>query len=124
MCAVMDLYSRKIIAYKLSDKINTQLAVDTVDLAVANRGKSNGIIFHTDRGSQYTSKEFRKHLDNLNMIQSALSKILCKSKTKQAKGRLARASIIWDFLLLQYSRRVKRYARRRRECRFTLREKY
>ena len=47
----MDLYSRKIIAYKLSDKINTQLAVDTVDLAVANRGKSNGIIFHTDRGS-------------------------------------------------------------------------
>ena len=55
---------------------------------------------------------------------SALSKILCKSKTKQAKGRLARASIIWDFLLLQYSRRVKRYARRRRECRFTLREKY
>ena len=51
LCAVMDLYSRKIIAYKLSDKINTQLAVDTVDLAVANRGKSNGSIFHTDRGS-------------------------------------------------------------------------
>lgn len=70
----MDLYSRKIIAYKLSDKINTQLAVDTVDLAVANRGKSNGIIFHTDRGSQYTSKEFRKHLDNLNMIQSFSAK--------------------------------------------------
>ena len=74
LCAVMDLYSRKIIAYKLSDKINTQLAVDTVDLAVANRGKSNGIIFHTDRGSQYTSKEFRKHLDNLNMIQSFSAK--------------------------------------------------
>jgi len=74
LCAVMDLYSRKIIAYKLSDKINTQLAVDTVDLAVANRGKSNGIIFHTDRGSQYTSKEFRKHLDNLNIIQSFSAK--------------------------------------------------
>ncbi len=70
LCAVMDLYSRKIIAYKLSDKINTQLAVDTVDLAVANRGKSNGIIFHIDRGSQCTSKEFRRHPDNLNMIQS------------------------------------------------------
>lgn len=74
LCAVMDLYSRKIIAYKLSDKIDTKLAVDTVDLAVANRGKSNGIIFHTDRGSQYTSKEFRKHLDNLNIIQSFSAK--------------------------------------------------
>lgn len=70
----MDLYSRKIIAYKLSDKINTQPAVNTVDLAVANRGKSNGIIFHTNRGSQYTSKEFRKHLDNLNIIQSFSAK--------------------------------------------------
>ncbi len=48
--------------------------MDTVNLAVANRGKSNGIIFHTDRGSQYTSKEFRKHPDNLNMIQSFSAK--------------------------------------------------
>ena len=74
LCAIMDLYSRKIVAYKLSDKLNAQLAIDTVNRAVASRGKSGGIIFHTDRGSQYTSKEFRKHLDNLNMIQSFSAK--------------------------------------------------
>ena len=43
-------------------------------MAVANRGKSKGVIFHTDRGSQFTSFEFRKHLDNLDMIQSFSAK--------------------------------------------------
>lgn len=42
LCVILDLFSRKVIAYKLSDRIDTQLAVDTVNLAVANRGKSWG----------------------------------------------------------------------------------
>ena len=74
LCAILDLFSRKVIAYKLSDKIDTQLAIDTVNLAVADRGKSQGAIFHTDRGSQFTSAEFRKHLDRLNMVQSFSAK--------------------------------------------------
>lgn len=74
LCAIMDLYARKIIAYKLSRRIDTQLAIDTLDLAVAARGKSSGIIFHSDRGSQFTSKCFRKHLDVLNMVQSFSAK--------------------------------------------------
>ena len=45
-----------------------------VDSAVAARGKSFGIIFHTDRGSQFTSAQFRRHMDNLNMIQSFSAK--------------------------------------------------
>ena len=68
------LFSRKVIAYKLSNKIDTQLAVDTVNMAVANRGKSTGVIFHTDRGCQFTSSVFRRYLDNLNMIQSFSAK--------------------------------------------------
>ena len=74
LCSILDLFSRKVIAYKLSDKIITQLAIDTVDSAVAVRGKSSEIIFHTDRGCQFTSSEFRRHLDNLNMIQSFSAK--------------------------------------------------
>lgn len=74
LCAIIDLFSRKVIAYKLSSKINTQLAIDTVNLAVQARGKSSGIIFHTDRGCQFTSAAFRRHLDNLNMIQSFSAK--------------------------------------------------
>lgn len=74
LCAIMDLYARKIIAYKLSKRIDAQLAVDTLNAAVAYRGKSSGIIFHSDRGAQFTSKCFRKHLDALNMIQSFSAK--------------------------------------------------
>ncbi len=74
LCAIIDLFSRKVIAYKLSEKIDTQLAINTVNMAVANRGKSKGVIFHTDRGSQFKSSEFRKHLDNLDIIQSFSAK--------------------------------------------------
>ena len=74
LCAILDLYARKIIAYKLSNKIDTQLAIDTLNLAVTTRRKSSGIIFHSDRGAQFTSKCFRKHLDVLDMIQSFSAK--------------------------------------------------
>lgn len=74
LCVILDLFSRKVIAYKLSHKIDTQLAIDTVNLAVANRKKSQGLIFHTDRGCQFTSEAFRKYLDNLNIIQSFSAK--------------------------------------------------
>lgn len=74
LCVILDLFSRKVIAYKLSHKIDTQLAIDTVNMAVAKRKKSQGLIFHTDRGCQFTSESFRKHLDNLNIIQSFSAK--------------------------------------------------
>lgn len=68
LCVILDLFSRKVIAFKLSNKMDTKLAIETVNLAVAARGKSTGIIFHTDRGCQFTSSAFRRHLDNLNII--------------------------------------------------------
>lgn len=45
LCVILDLFSRKVIAFKLSNKIDTDLAIQTVNLAVAARGKSKGIIF-------------------------------------------------------------------------------
>ena len=74
LCAIMDLYARKIIAYKLSTRIDTKLAIDTLDAAVAARGKCRGVIFHTDRGCQFTAKAFRKHLDEMGIVQSFSAK--------------------------------------------------
>ena len=70
LCVILDLFSRKVIAYKLSNKIDTQLAIDTVNLAVASRGKSQGVIFHADRGCQFTSIQFRKEEVNRKCYSS------------------------------------------------------
>ncbi len=72
--AILDLFSRKVIAYKFSSKLDTKLAIDTFDMAVASRNISEGLIFHSDRGCQFTSEAFRRHLDELNIVQSFSAK--------------------------------------------------
>lgn len=43
-------------------------------MTVASRNASDGVIFHSDCGCQFTSKAFRKHLDELNIVQSFSAK--------------------------------------------------
>lgn len=74
LCAIMDLFSRRIIAYNLSAHIDTALAIVTLNDAVEARGVSQGVMFHSDRGSQFTSLTFRKHLDQLGFVQSFSAK--------------------------------------------------
>jgi len=70
LCVVMDLFARKIIAYKISAKIDQVLVQDTIRIAYRARGCPQNVIFHSDRGSQYTAKETRKLLDQFNMVAS------------------------------------------------------
>ena len=70
ICAIIDLYARKVIAYNISNRINTDLAIKTLQSAVKAGKASNGILFHTDRGVQFTSHNFKKLLDSLNIVQS------------------------------------------------------
>ena len=72
--AIIDLYARKVIAYNIFNHINTDLAIKTLQSAVKSRQDSNGILFHTDRGVQFTSHNFKKLLDSLNIIQSFSAK--------------------------------------------------
>ena len=74
VCAILDLFSRKVIACRVSTHIDTQLAIDTLTMAVASREMHIGLIFHTDRGSQFTSAAFRQYLDSLNIVQSFSAK--------------------------------------------------
>ena len=55
-------------------KAYTKLAIDTLDMAAASRNISEGLIFHRDRGCQFTSEAFRRHLDELNIVQSFSAK--------------------------------------------------
>ena len=74
ICAILDLYARKVISYSISNHIYTNLAIKTLQSAVESRKVSNGILFHTERGSQFISHDFRKLIDSLNMIQSFSAK--------------------------------------------------
>jgi len=74
VCVIIDLFSRKVISYKSSDKINTSLVLDTFNSAYSKRGFPSGVIFHSDRGTQYTSAAFRKALDDVHFVQSFSAK--------------------------------------------------
>jgi len=66
----MDLFSRKIIACNLSSKPNAKLVTTTFQKAYTNRNSPQGLIFHSDRGTQYTAMSFRKLLDSHGVVQS------------------------------------------------------
>lgn len=70
ICAIIDLYSRKVIAHRISRKHSTQLITTTFKAAYAQRHPADGLIFHSDRGSQYTSHTFQKLLADWHVTQS------------------------------------------------------
>ena len=74
ICAILDLYARKVIACRVGRKIDRFLAIDTLRDAVRLRGVSKGVMFHTDQGAQFTSRDFRMVIDELGMIQSFSAK--------------------------------------------------
>jgi putative transposase len=70
VCVIIDLFARKLIAWKVSDKPNEALVSSTLRQAYERRGKPENVLFHTDRGCQYTSIAFRRLLDEFKFIQS------------------------------------------------------
>lgn len=70
LCAIMDVFSRKIIAYKLSSKASTQLVTATFKMAHAARNPDDRLVVHSDRGCQYTSYSFRTLLIANGITQS------------------------------------------------------
>ena len=70
ICVIIDIFSRKVIAYKISRKNSTQLTRATFDIAYTSRNPTLPLIFHSDRGCNYTSKRFMKHLQDLGVQQS------------------------------------------------------
>ena len=70
ICAIVDLYSRKVVAHKISKKHTTQLITATFKIAYAERQPTNGLIFHSDRGAQYTAYRFQKLLKSCHIKQS------------------------------------------------------
>lgn len=70
LCIVMDLFSRKVIAWHISSRPDAELVITTFKKAYKKRNAPYGLMFHSDRGSQYTAFAFRQLLDSLHVVQS------------------------------------------------------
>ena len=70
ICVIVDLCARKVVGYKIGGKNSTQLTKSTFKLAYESRHPDENLIFHTDNGSNYTSKSFRDYLKKLRVTQS------------------------------------------------------
>ena len=70
ICVIVDLCARKVVGYKIGGKNSTQLTKSTFKLAYESRQPDENLIFHTDNGSNYTSKSFREYLKKLGVTQS------------------------------------------------------
>lgn len=67
---VMDLFPRKVVPRELSPKADSELEIRTFRKACSLRGCTNGLMSHSERGSQYTSYAFKRVPDERNVVQS------------------------------------------------------
>jgi transposase InsO family protein len=71
LATVLDLGSRRLVGYSMATHMRTSLITDALDMAAGIRGGATaGIIFHSDRGSQYMSREFAQAIGDRQMVQS------------------------------------------------------
>ncbi len=70
LAAILDAYSRKCVGWKLSRRIDTQLALDALEMALASRQVGPNLIHHSDRGVQYASSAY---VERLVSVQAQIS---------------------------------------------------
>ena len=73
LSTILDLYDRKVVAYKISKFNNIPLVIDTLNEAIAKRKDVQGTIIHSDQGFQYTSYEYKAICES-NQIQISMSR--------------------------------------------------
>jgi transposase InsO family protein len=74
LCAIKDVWSRRIVGYSISDRMTSQIAVAALDSAVARRATAGqataGCVLHTDRGSQFRSRKLQQALTRHRILGS------------------------------------------------------
>jgi putative transposase len=70
MAAVVDVFSRKVVGWALSDDLSAGLVSAALDSAVSRRQPRQGLVLHSDRGCQFTSGVFRQRLAEAGIVAS------------------------------------------------------
>jgi putative transposase len=70
LATTIDLASRRVVGFAMADHMRASLVRDALTMALERRHPARGLMFHSDRGSQYTSREFRALLHDNGLLQS------------------------------------------------------
>jgi putative transposase len=73
VAAVIDLFSRRVVGWSMSTSMTAQLVTDALLMAIWRRGKRDALLLHSDQGSQYTSEQFRKLMED-NGVTCSMSR--------------------------------------------------
>ena len=77
LAVILDLYSRKVVGWAMADHMRTTLCLEALRKALATREPAEGLVHHTDRGSQYASRDYRQALEAAGIQQSMSRKGNC-----------------------------------------------
>jgi transposase InsO family protein len=73
LAVILDLFSRRVVGWSMANHMRTELVSDALKMALVNRPEARGTIFHSDRGSQYASHEYRALLA-INGLRASMSR--------------------------------------------------
>jgi putative transposase len=73
LAAILDAYNRQIVGWSMNDRLNHSILADALDKALRGRKPEAGLIFHSDRGTQYASYAFRDLMDRCGFVPSMSS---------------------------------------------------
>ena len=77
LAMMLDLYSRQVVGWAMSDRNNTKLVVDALQMASARRVLEQPLIVHSDQGSTYASSDYQRLLKDNDMLPSMSRKGEC-----------------------------------------------
>jgi len=73
VAAVIDLFSRRVVGWSMSATMTAQLVADAMMMAIWRRGKPDALLHHSDQGSQYTSEQFQRLMQD-NGVTCSMSR--------------------------------------------------
>ncbi len=96
LAAVLDLYSRRVIGWAVSNRMKRDLAIRALNMAIALRRPPKGCIHHSDRGSQYCSHDYQKLLRQHGFKVSMSGKGNCyDNAAMETFFKTIKAELIW-----------------------------
>lgn len=124
LAGILDLFDGAIVGWSMDSRMNKTLVIDTLNEACRRRNPQPGLLLHSDRGSQYCSKEYQKELKNRKIVCSMSRKGNCwdnapmesfwgKLKTEWLYGKRFRTreeakQAVFEYIELFYNRKRRR----------------